>query len=136
MISQPTCLVTTSSPIPPKSTVRSLSLVLRATTTLSRFKLHQSHKLGNTQDGDDSIFTKWKDQIFAANGDNTVDAAEGNDTVVTGAGADSIQTEAGDDFVLSGEGDDVINSDEGNDFVNAEGGNNTVIAGIGNDIVQ
>jgi Ca2+-binding RTX toxin-like protein len=86
--------------------------------------------------GDDRLVgTDAPDDIFAGEGNNTINARGGNDRVTSGGGQDTINTGKGNDVVNSGGGNDVIFSRDGDDVIDAGDGNDRITAGDGKDVI-
>jgi Ca2+-binding RTX toxin-like protein len=81
------------------------------------------------------VGTEAPDDIFAGEGNNTVNARGGNDRVTSGGGQDTINTGKGNDVVNSGGGNDVIFSRGGDDVIDAGDGNDRINAGDGKDVI-
>ncbi len=73
------------------------------------------------------------DDIFANEGNDTVQAGAGNDNVYGGDGDDSIQGNAGDDYMQGDLGNDTVEGGAGNDFIRGDAGNDYVYGGDGDD---
>ncbi len=102
---------------------------------------------GDVIDNNDAILSNPgsnDDEVYAGQGDDTVNGLQGNDYLYGGDGNDSLdggigndymQGDAGNDTVVAGDGDDFIRGDAGNDLVYGGAGNDSTYGGAGNDFV-
>ena len=92
--------------------------------------------LSNPGSDDDEIYAlDGNDTIQSLLGDDRAYGGTGDDLVQTGTGNDYAQGDEGDDTVEGGTGDDFLRGDAGNDFVYGGDGNDSVYGGSGNDQV-
>ncbi len=75
------------------------------------------------------------DDIFANEGNDTVQAGAGNDNVYGGEGDDSLQGGSGNDYMQGDTGNDTVEGGTGNDFIRGDAGNDYVYGGDGDDSV-
>jgi Ca2+-binding RTX toxin-like protein len=78
------------------------------------------------------------DDIFGADGDDTMSGELGSDDLYGGIGNDNLLGGDGNDNLFGGDGDDYLYSASGNDIVDAGAGNDLIIGGdgAGNDVYK
>jgi Ca2+-binding RTX toxin-like protein len=93
---------------------------------------------GDITDNNDAILSNPgsdDDEIYALDGNDTIQSLLGDDRAYGGTGNDLVQTGAGNDYAQGDEDDDTVEGGAGDDFLRGDTGNDQVFGGDGNDSV-
>ena len=93
---------------------------------------------GDVIDNNDAILSNPgsnDDEIYAVEGNDTIQSGLGDDRAYGGLGDDLVQTGVGNDYAQGDEGNDTVEGGDGDDFLRGDAGNDYVYGGAGNDSV-